>query len=1334
MAQQYPELDQLVSWQALLGYLNFSEGKPDGRFQKQFNDLYVFLVEHGEPDPWLASARILRQHLDTLRSAGSGPFRDTTQVDAVLALSVEKVLPAYQAHHADLLFHRSAAELFQPFFVVRVIEAVLGQGAPWNEEDRIVRGTLDQLNDFVGHRPIAILETRPRAEPYDHERVRPIPLYLRGAGVAGGRYQELIDRALEIIQQTDPALLRDASFDFELLDELALDPRAYDHGHPNNRRSNYVFGEWDPHHLDNQSRYRRFVVRGVTLEALLDRVENPGSIDRPEALQEAAAVLSGTILMASGVSGSSPATHDSFTSLTTLMPRIARYRDQFYVDLIKQFTGSHGARLRHEKETIRQPFGGARQHLNQWLGKHRAAQLQQRHLALVFAAMGYPDASRQHAAQIPTASIRIVSEMQARLTRGQHLADRGAIEEAATLFPEIEDLLHRGIAAGAIVDPWNILGFQGLYPLFQAQEDSVRDQRIDELLHLMASLFNLYDRLLCEAAGTGQKPLLQRLQPKMRALARWWDQFASVEVGEIRRVHGGEAAESAEHVSHALALWHERGEASADLAFWRQHLNKFGSPKAFARVIEALLRNPDYRAAMALLMTWLGRVEQVPLEDGDASFHELTLRWMLGLIGPADQLRAGDPGSVDGTALIQKFFDFLEANAEEYWHVPELETVEEIDIEPEEEEDDVYGAAYEGMTYQDSTDDDEESSVAEGGTTFADFALELEGERVGQRLRFLSTVARLWQIAVQKIDYDKQPSHSPALHATLDSWRTTAEINQRKLLTLLDSIHACQIPQPSGSYDANVEFDRRRVLKEQLLYATINTCLDTFLAVGTLAAKQSIDEPRFAAGPDGSEKLESTPAGSVGFPSWRELAGWLERSLLQGDVQAARSRLPKFLRHFQEEPLLFLSLADGGHPRQILRVRIAQTMLRALVVSLPRLGMLRETYHLLRIARHMEQARPPQGRGVSQFNELFQSGYQAVIESVVDSMSTWNADEISNVLTGNSDAPMTPEEVLAELMEKISKPFMEVWVDYSRSLQISALEGMPSDNDWQALRAFIRRYGRELFHARFMTLANLRGILHRGVGGYLDFVRDNPDPLHPVRLIEDLDRTIPRSQAERFIGFVLQALVENYEEFKDYNTTTPQSDYGENLHALLDFLKLKASYDRYGWHLRPLLLTHEVLVRKHQFSAAALWRAAFAEYNQSAAEQHLQALARLEQTHGMRLRTVSDRLEERFVNPLDLDRLCAWIQPAMEESSKGERTSFARLEEELVAYTATPQGVGLDVPNWLRRLELEVQRVWSRNSSLAVLAETLVRVPQKTLSPVELKLQLQEWETPLLQG
>ena len=68
----------------------------------------------------------------------------------------------------------------------------------------------------------------------------------------------------------------------------------------------------------------------------------------------------------------------------------------------------------------------------------------------------------------------------------------------------------------------------------------------------------------------------------------------------------------------------------------------------------------------------------------------------------------------------------------------------------------------------------------------------------------------------------------------LRDWLRTAQHNRRRLLELLDAIHNHPLPEPSGDHDSLVEYDRRRDLKEQLIYATIATCLDTSLAVGLL--------------------------------------------------------------------------------------------------------------------------------------------------------------------------------------------------------------------------------------------------------------------------------------------------------------------------------------------------------------------------------------------------------------------------------------------------------------------------------------------------------------------
>jgi hypothetical protein len=368
----------------------------------------------------------------------------------------------------------------------------------------------------------------------------------------------------------------------------------------------------------------------------------------------------------------------------------------------------------------------------------------------------------------------------------------------------------------------------------------------------------------------------------------------------------------------------------------------------------------------------------------------------------------------------------------------------------------------------------------------------------------------------------------------------------------------------------------------------------------------------------------------------------------------------------------------------------------------------------------MERAHPGRGQGVSEFNHFFQAGCQAVIESVVASARTWDAGQVDDA-------------AFVALLERLLTPFWTLWIEHSRTLQLSVLDTVAGDTEAKELQSFIQHYGGDLFHARFLTLGNLRGILTRGVGAYLEHLADNPDPLHPVRLLDDLGTRVRREDAVRRLELVLQAVIENYEEYKDYNATTTQSDYGENLYVLLDFLRLKAAYERSAWHFRPLVLAHEVLARQGRNEVAVLWEKALTRLTSELADQHLQQLGRLERARGVRLGTVSDRLNERFVKPLALDRLCALVEPAMDQAEPGEASpAFARLREELRAYAATPTGVGLDVPFWLRRLELEVRRVEATRTTIAVLAENFFRVPRRPLSLDEVQRQLADWDRPRL--
>jgi hypothetical protein len=1428
----------LASLSPILGYLNFSEGKPDSRFQKQINEVYALLARQGDPKPWVALHHLLAEKLRELNKEG-GPFQEVRQAEAVLDLILNHILPAYRQHHQDLLAHLSDADLFQPFFLARAAETVLAQGPPWNETDRIRQGALNHLNDYVGYRPIAILETRPKGEPYPHERVRPIPLYIRGAGTAWGRYQPLIELTIRILQAVDPNILADASFDLNLMDELALDPRAYDQSHPASRPRNYIFGEWDPHHLDDQGRYRRFVMRDVVLEALMQETQG-----MPPVGFESAAVLAGTMLMASGICGNSPTAHDSTVTLSKLIPRIARCREAYYANVLELAGSSLGLeasqveRLRDEAARLKQPFGGARQHLNEYLAKHRAGQLQHRHVALIYAEMGHVEASRREAEKIPAASTRFLTEIWIRLTTAHRLLandhrqiSRTEFESRITGLGEVEDLIRRGIECGALPDPWNILGFQGMFPLSAAQEDSIRDPRLDVLIDMMEHLFDLYSRLMSEAAGAGQGPIVNSLTADMKRLAAWWDRFASVEVQDVRRVHGGGALASAEHVAHSMARWHEKGEAAGDLAFWKQYLEGFQTPKAFILVLEALLHKDDYRASMALLMTWLNQAEQVPLEDGVYSFHVVALRWMVGATGalraksddpnpkseshePRSSISASQPQHSDfgfrisnfpeDWTLVGKFFDYLEANAEEYWNVPTWEIADVAAREGEKEES-PFAAAYEDVTYQDTTDDDFEGAVAEGGGPPQEFDFEPEAERVAKRLRFISTVARLWQVAAWRCS---SIPHGDFHNLALPEWLERVLDDQKQLLRLLESIHDHPIPEPMGSYESMVEYDRRRAFKGHLIHTGVATGLDLYLAALAIRGAMGSGREKGRGGEERKSGIEDrgsneqrephsilNPQSSIldSSPPWEPLIHRLVDALIRGDREEARAALPDFVHSFRQEPLLLPALTEGGHPKQILRVRIAQTILRTLLAHLPRLGLFRETFDVLQTAREMERTNAPDGLALTEFNHLFQAAFEGVVETIVESAENWPpaAGDLQTSFSitedmGSSDPPPSQTTAdprnpqieagdirLVEILEALTGPFFRLWVEHSQTIRVSVVEKLRPE-EWDAVRTFIERYGRDLFHVKFLTMANLRGILGGGILAFLNFLGENPDPLHPVMLIDDIETKGMKPgglDVVHLLECILEIMVEYYEDYKEYNSTSPQSDYGDKLYVFLDFIRVKAGHDRHRWQLRPLHSTHEILVAHHHLGAAELWRQRGALLTKPLFEKDSEELDRLEKSHGLRLASIAERMREPFEKAMEIDHLCALVEPAYLEAKSEIRNSkseekdprmgnglntdfdtsstgvpsvaqnsdsesassdesamdFAELQRQIESLTANPTGAGIDLPVWLARLEQKVRHVRSMQTEDAFLSEGFVEMAQIKLSLDDVRQQIQNW-------
>jgi hypothetical protein len=1303
MTSQPISLPTPAQFQELLGYLNFSSGASDPQFLANLNALFAAVEADAGGGAWRTVGRLLGERLQEL-SAREPAFQNVEQARGVLRLAFEVLPDRYRAFHRDLLYHQSDAALFRPFFLGRACQAVLGEGAPWDDDERIVAGALGALNDYVGHRPLAVLHGQQKMEPYAHEWVRPIPLYVRGAGVAAGHYQEVVEKALEMLRATDPALLREASFDPELVDELAIDPRAYDFDHPVNKRPNYHFGQWDPHAIDNQGRYRRFVVQQVTLDVLLERVAAQGDLPRGELLAEAAAVLCGTMLMASGTSGGGPGAYDSSTTLSALVPRIAAYRDAFYQQFIARLGGDHGRRLSQEAAVGKQPLAGARQHLNQQLARRRAAQLEHVHLAGLFARMGYPDAALRQAQIVQVASARMACEIQCRLTAGHLAARSGELDRASALVVEIEDFLHRAIECGALVDPWNILGFQGQFSLFPAPENSVPDHRLYQLIEIMDEIVGLYARLWSEAAARVDHRLKAELSGRMGELVQWWDQFAPTSVESIEAFSGAEAYDSAREVAEALAAFRQAGAAAGDVAFWRTRVDQFHSPKAYALVLDALVQKPDLVAARALLMQWLSQAEHIPLRQGEYSFHELAGRWL-------EEVCRGNSANLaaaERRTLAAKFFELLEANAEDFWQVPRLELLGTVEgtlgdeledvgsdeqVEDEDEdESSLYSAAYDEVVYVDSTADGVEADMLESGPPPAtDFELDEEARRVGRRLEFGRTVAGLWKQAAAALGPE---SAAPLAGETLARWLEQATENERRLLALLRSVSQRRIPTPSASRDSLLEFDRRRAVKEALVEKIVATASETADAARAMRA-----------------------AGTPHAEQETDCVDTVLRALVRRDRRAVADNWPRLLDHLQSRSLLYVPLNKGGDPARLVQARATQQLLRDLLGGLPRLGMLAETCQLLEAARLMESSHPVGPGAISEYDRLFTAGYEALVEALVAMSADW---------TPGGDAEQAAGDLI-ECLEQATESLLKQWLAHSRTLRLSVLERVADDKSWRALKLFVQRYGGDLFTQQFLNVGNLRAILHQGVDNWLDRLADAPDGQEDeFRLLDYLGSAISRDEAVRHLSLVIEAIVENYAEYRDYNSTTMQSDHGEMLYTLLAFLRVRVQYDRIAWHLKPVLVAHAVLVRRGRSAAAEMWRRALTERTAELADSLQSREAKLRAKHAMRLPTIADRLAERFVSPLTIDRLRALIAPAMSDARAPAPwgRSFEQLEQEIEELTGEPTGVGFEVPDWLASLEQEVLD----QSHPASHAETAAGPAPVKLTFDEVQAQLTDWE------
>jgi hypothetical protein len=1290
-----PEFDQL------LGYLNLSSGNYDSLVFITLNELFANLASSErdiEVPLHVGAGKKLLERLAALDGNGS-TYRDTQQARAVIQLCFFDFPAAYRAFHSDVLFHQTDEFLFNAFFMGRVLESALRHSLHQEPTQVALESLIDHLNDYVGHRPVAILENH-RCEPYTHEWIRPVPIFISGVGGAFGPYEELVNQAISILTASDPNLLRVAQFDLDCLDEIAIDPRALDFDHPVNRRPNHHFGQWDEHSVDGKGFYRRFIVHSITLDAMLQRVKENTDIPHSELMLEAGAVLACTMLMGAGISGSGPEAYDSEVTLGKLVGIIANYRDVFYSGLLKQLPPKHRSRLLAEAAERHQPFGAARQDINTKLSTQRDQQLIHCHLAHVYAGLGYRDAALAEASVVPVAAARLNSQIDCLMGSARGHLMHGNLRAAVDELPQVFALMRRGIDCGAIVDPWNIIGFDGNFSLFPATENSIRDHRIDDLVELVNETLSLYSELWANAAAVNELSLCEQIRQQFSEFVEWWHQFAAHEVMSVDAVDPQDVFAAAQHVAEALNLWHQQGAPAGNLEFWAQHARMFDSPSAFRLAIEALMDRQDFRTSSALLVLWLSQNEKIDLQQGDVSFYDLLWRWVS---AQGAKIRSADPS--DSAAVwnaVRKFHDYLEANAEGYWRVPKFSVGWSRDAGQERrkgtpddsdsaDQDNILRAAYENFTYEDETDDGFEGTVFENGNQ-SESELEAEAERIVERLEFIASLSDYWRmVAMFPLQLNDQPLAPRGKYIdpldnrreTLGEWLSQAQKFRHDLSVLLGTVHDFALPTSGVDAESMFSYDRMRLYKESLAQQIINCSVQVETAIRMLAsvnlAIDVLTENRSLDNVDSS------------FQEARPIVAVLAAMVLR-DREAIIEMFPRLSDYLQRCRLLYVPLSRGGSPQEIVQFRTDQTSIRVLLETLPLLGLLNEPYELTKMAMNMERNMPIEQGAVTEFDELFRVAFSSMVKSLVIASQQRSARRSEQKISKKKlrEVQESEQEALFNCSQDLTESMLMIWLEHSRTLRLSVLERVARTHQWQALLKFIKSYGADLFTQEFLQLSNIRAILHQGVDEWLYKMQRSDFPGRP-RLFDEIGHGLSLRQAVEYLTLILEAVIENYPRYRDYNATTTQSDHGDMLHVLLDFLRLERRYDRILWHLKPVTWAHEILVREGAGEVARDWRRSLTERVQTEANRYLTMYHRLRKKYSVQMASIGQHLEGRFVKPMLIDRLVALVPQASIYSGNPRcQEAFEMLKFECDAMAAMSPGVGMDVPDWLEAVEDEV--------------------------------------------
>ena len=590
----FHELSRKTDPAKLLGYLNFSDGRPDPKFQKGLADAFGVPARERRRGPVERAAALARpgaRRTGSVRLAGvPRPDPGPRACSTPRSCAPGRVPRAPRRPARPPAGRRPVRPVLPRPRVRGGAAAGRAVGRPGPARRR-VRSRSSTTTSATGRsrsskrgRTPSSTRTRRSARCRSTSRARAsrrasTPTCSPGARTAGE-------------DRPGPARRSRASTP-DHLDELAFDPRAHDHFHPVNKRPNVLFGEWDPHTIDNRGYYRRFVLRQMTLDTLLTWVDPATG---PRRRQGRAAVRSRGGARRHDPDGRGRQRrradyHDSIVTLSKLVPRIARYRDAFYQQLLKALPGPHGERLRDEAEKRKQPFAGVRQYLNQAIADAAGGAPPGPPARAALRRDGLPAAAREQAAKIAAPAVRFGTEIRIRQTEAGFAADReraGRRRDAARRSRRPAPPRDRLRGAHRPVEHPRLPGAVPDLPRPRGHGPRPAGGGTDP--HQIGRQFDLYAKAIAAAAVAGDEATRERLTAAMRDLAAWWDQFATAHRHRLaarRRRRTGRRGRARRR--RAGGVVEARPRARTTSAFWRQHREGFTSPAAFAQVIEPLI-------------------------------------------------------------------------------------------------------------------------------------------------------------------------------------------------------------------------------------------------------------------------------------------------------------------------------------------------------------------------------------------------------------------------------------------------------------------------------------------------------------------------------------------------------------------------------------------------------------------------------------------------------------------------------------------------------------------------------------------------------------------------